>query len=95
MGHDLTEALRMMEERITKVKQYVNTLEDENSELRLQLEILEENLEKQGKGEGSVLARKNLRLTESVRSYRREREFLSEKIKSLLDEVRELMRNVD
>ncbi len=85
----------MMEERIAKVKQYVASLEDENSELKIQLELLEDSMDKQEKGEGSVLAKKNLKLTEVLRRYTREREFLTEKIKGLIDDVQELKRNID
>ncbi|MBN2134702.1 MAG: hypothetical protein JW737_03140 [Acidobacteria bacterium] len=95
MEPDLNSALRSMEERILKVKQYVHKLEDENAELRTQLETFEDNLERQGKGEGSKLAKKNLQLSDKIRRYRSEREFVSEKIRAILDEIAELRRNME
>jgi len=95
MSEDLSVAMRAMEERIQRVKQYVATLENENAGLRLQLEMLQGDIEKQQKGEGSAIAKKNIELLENMRRLKREREFLAEKIKNLIVEIDELKRNVE
>jgi len=95
MTEDLNISMRAMEERIQRVKQYVSTLENENANLKLQLEMIQDNLGKQEKGEGTMLAKKNVELLDNIRRYKREREFLAEKIKSLIVEIDELKRNVE
>ena len=95
MTEDLNISMRAMEERIQRVKQYVSTLENENANLKLQLEMIQDNLGKQEKGEGTMLAKKNVELLDNVRRYKRERQFLAEKIKSLIVEIDELKRNVE
>ena len=95
MTEDLNISMRAMEERIQRVKQYVSTLENENANLKLQLEMIQNNLGKQEKGEGTMLAKKNVELLDNIRRYKREREFLAEKIKSLIVEIDELKRNVE
>lgn len=95
MTDDLNLSMRAMEERIQRVKQYVSTLENENAELKLQLEMMQNTIGKQEKGEGTVLAKKNIELLDNIRRYKREREFLAEKIKNLIVEIDELKRNVE
>jgi hypothetical protein len=95
MTEDLNISMRAMEERIQRVKQYVSTLENENANLKLQLEMIQDNLGKQEKGEGTMLAKKNVELLDNIRRFKREREFLAEKIKSLIVEIDELKRNVE
>jgi regulator of replication initiation timing len=95
MTEDLNISMRAMEERIQRVKQFVSTLENENANLKLQLEMIQDNLGKQEKGEGTMLAKKNIELLDNIRRYKREREFLAEKIKSLIVEIDELKRNVE
>lgn len=95
MTDDLNLSMRAMEERIQRVKQYVSTLENENAELKLQLEMMQNSIGKQEKGEGTVLAKKNIELLDNIRRYKREREFLAEKIKNLIVEIDELKRNVE
>jgi hypothetical protein len=95
MSEDLNVSMRAMEERIQRVKQYVSTLESENTSLKLQIEMLHSDLDKKDKGEGSTIAKKNIELLESLRRFKREREFLAEKIKNLIVEIDELKRNVE
>jgi hypothetical protein len=95
MTEDLNISMRAMEERIQRVKQYVSTLENENANLKLQLEMMQNNLGRHEKGEGTMLAKKNVELLDNIRRYKREREFLAEKIKSLIVEIDELKRNVE
>jgi regulator of replication initiation timing len=95
MTDDLNISMRAMEERIQRVKQYVSTLENENANLKLQLEMIQDNLGRHEKGEGTMLAKKNVELLDNIRRYKREREFLAEKIKSLIVEIDELKRNVE
>jgi predicted nucleic acid-binding Zn-ribbon protein len=95
MAQNLDDALRAMENRIRRVKKYVTNLEEENSQLKEQIDLLQDNIDDEGKGGGSSLAKKNSQLMKMIRSYKRERQFLAEKVSSLISEVGELRRNID
>jgi|GEM_PF-5386683 len=95
MAQDLDSALRAMDERIRRVKKYVARLEEENSQLKMQIDMLQEDVSERGKGEGSKLAKKNTKLMEKIRSLKRERHFVAEKISDLISEVAELKRNIE